>query len=207
MNAQSMPQRVMPLAGLVLALQEVRHLAENGRVDQRRLQTAIDSVFRTDAASVADVYGGVEPLADGLRALNGYLGGAAPDAQVPKLTLALMQLERHFDRAPDAVDGVRDAIERLATHARTDGSTHPDILRELGAIYARHLSPLKPKVMIQGNPHYLGREDVVAEIRALLLAGLRSVVLWRQMGGSQWDLLLKRRDMRRAIAELLATVE
>ena len=47
--------------------------------------------------------------------------------------------------------------------------------------------------MVQGNPHYLGQADVVAEIRAVLLAALRSAVLWRQMGGSLWDFLLGRR--------------
>jgi Uncharacterized protein involved in purine metabolism len=59
--------------------------------------------------------------------------------------------------------------------------------------------------MVQGNPHYLGRNDVVAEIRALLLAAVRSALLWRQMGGSQWDFLFKRGDMKRAVTALLAT--
>ena len=72
MNDDQTSQRVMALAGLLQALQEVRHLAENGRVDQARLQTAIDSVLRIDADSVAEIYGGVAPVADGLRTLIGY---------------------------------------------------------------------------------------------------------------------------------------
>src|SRR3546814_5375159 len=53
--------------------------------------------------------------------------------------------------------------------------------------------------MVQGNPHYLGQADIVSEIRALLLAALRSAVLWRQMGGSLFDFLLGRRQMLAAI--------
>jgi high frequency lysogenization protein len=40
---------------------------------------------------------------------------------------------------------------------------------------------------------------VVAEIRALLLAALRSAVLWRQTGGSLWDFVLRRQAMLEAI--------
>ena len=52
---------------------------------------------------------------------------------------------------------------------------------------------------MQGNPHYLGQAAVVAEVRAVLLAAVRSAVLWRQMGGSLWDFLLRKRAMVGAI--------
>jgi high frequency lysogenization protein len=54
-------------------------------------------------------------------------------------------------------------------------------------------------VLVQGNPHYLGQSGVVAEIRAMLLAALRSAVLWRQLDGSLWDFLLRRRELMQAI--------
>ena len=57
--------------------------------------------------------------------------------------------------------------------------------------------------MVQGNPHYLGQAGVVAEIRALLLAAVRSAVLWRQMGGSLWDFLLAKRRMIDAVDRAL----
>ena len=61
------------------------------------------------------------------------------------------------------------------------------------------MSHLRPRVLVQGNPHYLGQAPVVAEVRAILLAAVRSAVLWRQLGGSLWDLLLRRRDMLASI--------
>ena len=39
--------------------------------------------------------------------------------------------------------------------------------------------------------------------RALLLAALRSAVLWRQSGGSLWDFAFRRRDMAAAIDALV----
>ena len=206
MNDDQFSQRAMALAGLLQALQEVRHLAENGRVDQARLQTAMDSVLRIDADSVADIYGGVAPVADGLRTLIGYFDNRLGDPQLPKLALAVLQLERNFSRDPDAMEDVRSAIARLAGPAHNDGATHPDILARLGEIYANTLSPMKPKVMVQGNPHYLAQAQVVGEIRALLLSAIRSAMLWRQLGGSQWDFLLKRGEMKRAANALLTDV-
>ncbi|MCB1559650.1 MAG: DUF489 family protein, partial [Xanthomonadales bacterium] len=51
-------------------------------------------------------------------------------------------------------------------------------------------------------PQYLGQASVVAEVRSLLLAAVRSAVLWRQLGGSYVDLLLRRRALLEAVAVL-----
>jgi CII-binding regulator of phage lambda lysogenization HflD len=96
-----------------------------------------------------------------------------------------------------------DGIRTLEGIAERQGSIHPDVISKLGQLYADTISHLRPKVIVQGNPHYLQQADVVAEIRALLLAALRSAVLWRQMGGTMWDFVLRKRAMIAAIeAEL-----
>ena len=73
----------------------------------------------------------------------------------------------------------------------------------LGTLYADTISQLRPRIMVQGNPHYLGQAGVVSEIRALLLAAVRSALLWRQVGGSQWQFLLGRRAMLEAVQRQL----
>jgi high frequency lysogenization protein len=98
---------------------------------------------------------------------------------------------------------VGQEVARLAEQAQATGSAHPDVVAALGGLYAETISTLRPRVMVQGNPHYLGQAGVVAEIRALLLAALRSAVLWRQSGGSLLDFLLRRREMAGAVDALL----
>src|SRR3546814_8509993 len=105
-----------------------------------------------------------------------------------------MQIERRFVRDGKMAQQVHDGIVATAPLAERLGSDHPDVLTALGKLYADTVSNLRPKVMVQGNPHYLGQADIVSEIRALLLAALRSAVLWRQMGGSLFDFLLGRRS-------------
>ena len=47
--------------------------------------------------------------------------------------------------------------------------------------------------MVSGEPEILKSEESAQLIRALLLAAVRSAVLWRQLGGSRRRVLLTRR--------------
>lgn len=202
----SMEQRVIALAGLVQALAQVRRIADTGQADNAVLDTALGSVFRVDADSVEAVYGSMSSVRPGLRLLAEHLGArqtGPKDPLLPKLALAVMQLERNFVRDGAMQDKVHDGVLQLQALAESQGRTHPDVLAAVGKLYTHTLSHLRPRVMIQGNPHYLGQADVVAEIRAVLLAAVRSAVLWRQLGGSLWDFLLRRGEIRQ-LAERLA---
>jgi high frequency lysogenization protein len=198
----SLDDRMLALAGLAQALAQVRRIADTGQADAAILATALDSVFRIDADSPAAVYGGETALRPGLLLLRDYFRNETRDELLPRLALAVLQLERRFARDPMAQQ-VHDGILALAPSAERLGSVHPEVLATLGSLYSDTVSHLRPRVMVQGNPHYLGQAGVVAEIRAVLLAALRSAVLWRQLGGSLWDFLLRRRDMVAAIEAAL----
>ncbi|GAB3093603.1 high frequency lysogenization protein HflD [Lysobacter terrae] len=199
-----MSNRVLALAGLVQALAQVRRIADTGQAHADVLATALDSVFRIDANSTAEIYGGARSLRTGLMLLRDYFTGAMPDDQLPRLALAVIQLERRFVRDEDMVSRVLTGIRALEEASQRLGSSHPDVLNALGSLYADTLSHLRPRVLVQGNPHYLGQAAVVAEVRAVLLSAVRSAVLWRQLGGSLWDFLLRKRAMGEVVQELLA---
>lgn len=197
----SMDDRVLALAGLAQALREVRRVAETGQSDGAVLATAMDSVFRLDAPTPEAVYGRAADLAPGLRLLGDYLGNRGQDAALARLALTVLQLERRFSGSPDTTRAVGQGVARIARQAEQLGDpTHPDVLTAMAKLYAETISHLRPRIMVQGNPHYLGQAGVVAEIRSLLMAALRSAVLWRQLGGSLWDFLLARRALGQALA-------
>jgi high frequency lysogenization protein len=196
MNAQE--ERILALAGMVQALAQVRRIADTGQADATVLATALESVFQIDAESPAAVYGGEQALRPGLLLLRDYFQNASRDEFLPRLALAVLQLERRFSRDPMA-QRVHAGIIGLGPMAARLGSAHPEVLAAMGGLYASTVSHLRPRVLVQGNPHYLGQAQVVAEVRAVLLAALRSAVLWRQLGGSLWDLLLRRRALLRSV--------
>ena len=88
--------RVLALAGLAQALRQVRRIADTGQADAQVVATALDSVFRIDAPSPIAVYGDAAALRPGLRIVRDYLANQADDPLLPRLALAVTQLERRF---------------------------------------------------------------------------------------------------------------
>ena len=68
------------------------------------------------------------------------------------------------------------------------------MIGRLAALYVATLSRLKPRVMVTGNPQMLQQDAIVERVRTCLLAAVRSAVLWRQVGGRQWQLLVHRKQ-------------
>ena len=150
--------RVLALAGIAQALQQVRRIADTGHSDAAAVRTAVDSVFRVDASSPQEVFGDRHALKAGLRLLHNYFRSQGQDPILPKLALSVLQLERRFVQDGATVNKVASGIERAQRQAVELGdSGHPDVLANLGGLYADTISHLKPRVMVQGNPHYLGQ--------------------------------------------------
>ena len=60
-----------------------------------------------------------------------------------------------------------------------------------------------PKIQVNGNPTCLQQTQTQHKIRALLLAGVRATVLWRQIGGKRRQLMFSRKAMiHQAIQDL-----
>ncbi len=191
--------RVLALAGVLQALAQVRRIADTGQSEAAPVEVALASVLRLDAETAEAVYGDAQGLRMGLRLLRDHLANNPRDEALGKLALAVLQLERRFSRDDAMAAHVGAGIANAAEAAGTLGTSHPDVIGQLAELYANSISQLRPRIMVQGNPHYLGQAGVVAEIRSLLLASLRSAVLWRHSGGSLLDFVFRRRDMAAAI--------
>ena len=198
-----MKDRVIALAGMLQAVRLVQEMANNGHAESRPLAACIGSLFAFDAESAEDVYGGVGKLRPGLERVIAQLDGSGRDSGQTRLAMNISHLERRFVRRPETVDAVRKDLEDIDRQRQHLGPVHPTVLSRIGELYAERISPLGPRVLVQGNPVYLSQASVVGEVRATLLAALRAAVLWRQTGGSAWDLLLSRRAMVDTARELL----
>lgn len=201
-----MKDRVLALAGLLQSIGLVQQMANNGQAETRPLAACIDSLFRFDAETTEAVFGGAAAMEPGLRRVIAQLDGSGRDTSQTRIAMNVLHLERRFLASTETVEGVRRDLEEIERQREHWGPTHPTVLARLGELYAERISPLGPRVLVQGNPVYLSQPGVVAEVRATLLAALRSAVLWRQLGGSYWDLLLSRRAMVETAKGLLLAV-
>ena len=199
-----MKDRVIALAGLMQALHQVQGMANNGHFETQPLSICMDSLFRFDAESPEQIFGSISNLKPGLQLFLKQVEGQTRDGAMIKMAMSVLQLERQFNRNPEAMRAVQHQLKHLGPQREERGSTDADVLAKCGEIYANHISPLGPKVIVQGSPAYLSQPIVVGEIRASLLAAIRAAVLWRQMGGSYWDFFISRGKMTKAAKELLA---
>lgn len=202
-----MKDRALALAGLLQAVQLVQQMAQTGQAESKPLAACIDSLFRFDAESPEAVYDGADKLEPGLKRLVSQLeGGAGRDAALTRMAMTVLHLERRFIRQHGAADAVHAGLEDIGRQHAHLGPTHPTVLSRLGELYAKELSPIGPRVLVQGNPVYLGQPDLVGEVRATLLAAIRAAVLWRQLGGSYWDFLFGRRALAQSARGWLDTL-
>lgn len=187
-------ERVLALAGLFQACALAQQLANEGRCDEGAMEASVASVFRIDAASVVAVYGNVSGVRIGLRSLIAQLDESDRDMSVTRMVVTVMRLERSLSRRPDLLDKLQQGIIAAQRQVEHFGQGSSQVSSRLAEVYASTLSILKPRVMVSGNPEQLQLPAVVEKVRANLLAAVRSAVLWRQVGGRQWQLLLYRRQ-------------
>lgn len=187
-------ERVLSLAGVFQACSLAQQLANDGRCDEGAMEASVASVFRIDAPSVVAVYGNVSNLRLGLRNLIAQLDESDRDMSVTRMVVTVMRLERSLVGRSDLLDQLQKGI--LATQRQVEhfGQDSSQVTARLAELYASTLSVLRPRVMVSGNPEQLQQPAVVEKVRANLLAAVRSAVLWRQIGGRQWQLLVYRRQ-------------
>ncbi|HEY0232742.1 MAG TPA: high frequency lysogenization protein HflD [Dokdonella sp.] len=186
--------RVIALAGVLQSCRLVRDIAANGRADPATAEASLASVFRIDADSAADVFGGLGGVRRGLETLLDQFDNGERDLALTRLVLGVLRLERRLARTPRMLAELRTGIEGIQRQVDHLGVTHASVQTRLAELYVQTLSQLRPRVVVHGNPLYLADPQRVEQIRALLLAAIRAAVLWRQVGGSQIRLLLRRRE-------------
>jgi high frequency lysogenization protein len=204
---KTLTNQVIALAGLIQATFLVKQIAQRGAADVDDVETAIRSVFSIDAEDVPQVYGGIDRLKTGLKLLERQLVGPVPtDADLARYMAVLVFLERKLARQPEMMEKIRAAVTLAAQQAESSGKIDDGVFALLAEVYQQTVSRLRPRVLVQGEPAYLTDIANANRIRALLLAGIRSVVLWRQCGGARWKLLFQRSALHREARRLLATL-
>jgi high frequency lysogenization protein len=130
----------------------------------------------------------------GLRSLISQLDETGRDMAVTRMAVTVMRLERSLSRNNALLSALQQGIVQAQRQVEHFGQGSPQVFGRLAEVYSSTLSTLKPRVMVTGNPQQLQQANVVERVRASLLAAVRSAVLWRQIGGRQWQLVVYRRQ-------------
>jgi high frequency lysogenization protein len=207
MELKTITNQTIALAGVAQAANLVDQLATTGTANTAALEASIGSLLKIDSASVVDIYGGLDNLKLGLEQLNIQITGyKIVEPQQARYAASLVFLESRLSKEPRMLTAIQAAMIQAQIQADQFGLLHENVFANLGAVYQETLSTLQPRIMVNGEHDYLARMDISNKIRACLLAGIRSVLLWRQCGGTRWKFLVQRKKMQVELEKLLKQV-
>jgi high frequency lysogenization protein len=201
---KSNKDRCIALAGVFQAASLAAKIAESGTAESESVEASIHSLFKINADSAEDVYGGLRGVELGLRLIQRQLGDKQTDnVVVTQYVIALLHLEGKLRKQPAMLEQIKEGIQLADRRMDHFPLLHTNIIAQLADIYSNSISTLKPRIMIQGDPLHLQNPDNVNRIRALLLSGIRSAILWRQCGGGRFQVIFNRKKLAEEARRLL----
>jgi high frequency lysogenization protein len=197
--------RSIALAGMYQAVKLVQQTAQGERRDADATRASIKSILNTDPESAAAVYGDSRALITGLEIVTGQLANDSKqrDMALTGYVITLMHLERKLTRQSELMKKLAGGIEGIKGDVAFADVVAPDIIAALAEVYKDTVSTLQPRIMVQGEESVLRNTESKNMIRALLLAGMRAAVLWRQRGGNRIKLIFQRKQILDCCEELL----
>lgn len=199
-------EQIIALSGLFQATYAVHDIAKSGRCDDRDLETAINSLFITSPKNSLEVFGDLPRLKHGLDSLMQILDNQQSQRQVEpvRYAMALMHLERQLSKNSDMLNTISERLKHASTQVNHFGTMHENVTEGLASIYTDTISTFKLRIQVAGKPEHLQVPLNAAKIRTLLLAGIRSAMLWRQVGGHRWHFIFKRQGLKKACRTLIS---
>ncbi|GIU16698.1 high frequency lysogenization protein HflD [Shewanella glacialipiscicola] len=193
MNEQ-LVNRTMAFAGILQAIAQVQHLARHGELDKAELAASLNTILVTNPDNTADVYQDQALLQKGYKLILNQLGdGSQKDVEITRYLVGVLALERKLVRSSSGLAMLAERINQVHRQLHHFEITDEQVIANLASIYSDIISNIGPKIQITGNPACLQRPIVQQKIRALLLAAIRSAVLWRQLGGKRRHLVFARK--------------
>lgn len=198
-------QRILALAAAAQSAAAVKQLAREGSLrNAAHARVLFSSVMNQNPENFAAVYNDLPALRWGLEHLLDQIGASKQkDVEITRYMIGMLALERRLSKRPAALEQLGQRITKLHRQQYEFSFTQDTITAGMAGIYSELISPLGQPIKINGKPDYLQQPNIQNQIRALLLAGIRNVVLWRQLGGKRRQFIFSRQRMVSTAQQLL----
>jgi high frequency lysogenization protein len=208
MSFKTITYQTIALAGITQATYLVQQLATQGKADKEAMQASLGSLLALEVDNPVDIYGGLPGIKLGLEQLQMQLKTpSVPNPELARYAASLVFLETNFSADQTMQKTVRDKLKVAQAQSEHFGAMHENVIANLADIYHSTISTMNPRIMVNGDQVFLSKPEIVNKIRALLLSGIRSAMLWKQCGGSRWRFIFFRQKMRTEIEFLLSELE
>ncbi|MEE8058082.1 MAG: high frequency lysogenization protein HflD [Pseudomonadales bacterium] len=196
--------QVIALAGVLQSAYLVDQIARTGDFPLESYNPSINSLFQFEADSPESIYGGIHGIDLGLRVLLNILGGSNTGEyrSIIRYALGILYLQKKLSCNEELMDIIHSRLQHTSLKADHFTDNLQAVASSIASIYQDTLSHFKFRIQVSGSMQQLQNPQNVDNIRALLLAGLRAAVLWRQVGGKRWHLFISRQRLLQTAREL-----
>jgi high frequency lysogenization protein len=150
----------------------------------------------TNPTQPLEVFGATWPFATAIAPWwNSWGHGSQKNAELTRYVVSLIALERKLAKRKDILNMLGERISQIGRQQQHFDLLDEQILANMASIYSDLISPIGPRIQVAGTPLFLQQPLVQHKVRALLLAGIRACVLWRQLGGSRTQIIFARKKM------------
>jgi len=188
--------KTLALAGIFQAANLVDSLSTTGEVPEQSFTESINSIFQTNPQSVSEVFDAECQAELGVCALQIALSNSQDKyaARWLKYSKALIRVEKIISRRHELHSIIKTRIEHHKRHSDLFGSvTSRAVISKLGSLYVDTAGMSKHRIIVRGRPSLLMTPVQKEKLCALLFAGIRSAHLWRELGGSEWELTFRKK--------------
>ena len=182
-------ERTYGLAGMFQAAALVQQVARKGDADRFAKNASLNSVLILDAINTVSVFSDKQGINLGLRQIQTVFGDRDTHSlETFQYVASLSQLAKNLANDQQKMSEFSPKIASLSS------LSNEQLISEMANIYQIHISGLQPRILVNGEQGFLAKEEIAQQVRAFLLAGIRSAFLWHQKGGSRWDFMFKRKQ-------------
>ncbi|RJX70210.1 lysogenization regulator HflD [Vibrio sinensis] len=202
--ANTLYDRTIAFAGICQAVALVQQVAKNGHCDSDAFETSLKAILNTNPSSTLNVFGRESDLKLGLECLVKGIDSTPTGSEITRYIISLMALERKLSSRNDTMSQLGDRLQTLERQLSHFDLLDEQMISNLASVYLDVVSPIGPRIQVTGTPSVLQQTSNQHKVRALLLSGIRSAVLWRQIGGKRRHLIFGRKKMVEQAQILLA---
>jgi len=194
-------KQTLALASIFQTTALVHQLASTGQCDSHSNKASLNSIV-SQSDDVDEIFSSPEDLRVGFESLKTLLEKKPINMQnIMLYSTALINLEKKLMKKPQLLTQISAEIDHIKKQDFFD-IHHSNSIARLAELYKNTLGSLNPTIMVRGEQIYLTNRHTANHIRALLLAGIRAVSLWKSQGGKTWHLLLNKKKTLRYVNSL-----
>ena len=194
-------KQTLALASIFQTTALVHQLASTGQCDSHSNKVSLNSIV-SQSEDVDEIFYSPEDLRVGFDSLKTLLENKPVSMQnIMLYSTTLINLENKLMKKQQLLTQISSEIDHNKKQDFFD-IHHTNSIARLAELYKNTLGSLNPTIMVRGEQIYLTNRQTANHIRALLLAGIRAVSLWKSQGGKTWHLLLNKKKTLRYVNSL-----